>query len=483
MRQTHFLSFSARFQPLIDVPAGIDLLQGGISRGAFHNSSDRYDPPKCHPDTRLAVLEAIMAWIKDGQKTSFIMWLHGSAGAGKSAIAQTIADMCHRLGILAASFFWARAEPSRNDETRLIASLAYQLIVAIPEMRVYVTNAIENDPSLLARSLEAQMESLIVKPLQKAFPRPHEGPGDHLHPKLIILDGLDECGSPRAQRYILKVISTAVQKFPIPLVFLIASRPEQEIRDSFSAESLNPITTRLALDETYHPDDDIRLFLVQSFDALKRTHAHRSLLPPIWPTAGEVNQLVVTSSGQFIYAATVVKFIRSPRHKPDERLKIIFGLANTANHTPFADLDALYHHIFSSVEDLPRALELLSFCFLIDTRITFPRTADNLEWFLWYESGDLQLILMDLRSVLDVPDIGNKNHELRVLHATLGDFLMNPARSGKFYLDKGKAHAQLTRVVLRYYREGHSDPEPSDYNVNCTVSFSSSHKLQSHSPT
>jgi len=44
-----------------------------------------------HPSTRVAVLEHIMSWILDLQKIRFFMWLYGPAGAGKSAIAQSIA--------------------------------------------------------------------------------------------------------------------------------------------------------------------------------------------------------------------------------------------------------------------------------------------------------------------------------------------------------------------------------------------------------
>jgi DNA replication protein DnaC len=44
-----------------------------------------------HPSTRVAVLEHIMSWILDLQKICFFMWLYGPAGAGKSAIAQSIA--------------------------------------------------------------------------------------------------------------------------------------------------------------------------------------------------------------------------------------------------------------------------------------------------------------------------------------------------------------------------------------------------------
>jgi hypothetical protein len=251
--------------------SGIELLKEGIASGAFHNSSERYDPPKCHPHTRLAVLEAIMDWIEDGQKTSFLMWLYGPAGAGKSAIAQTIAEMCHKLGILAASFFWSRSVAGRNDETRLIASLAYQLIIAIPEMRTHVETAIENDPILLSRSLEAQMESLVIEPLEKTFPGSQEQTVDLGGPKLVVLDGLDECGGPSVQEYILKVISTAILRFPLRIHILIASRPEQEIRDSFNAKPLLSITTRLPLDDKYLPDDDIRRFLLDSFTALRKS--------------------------------------------------------------------------------------------------------------------------------------------------------------------------------------------------------------------
>ncbi|KDR67054.1 hypothetical protein GALMADRAFT_1358985, partial [Galerina marginata CBS 339.88] len=324
-----------------------------MAPGAFHNSSERYDPPKCHPQTRVAVIQAIIDWIEDGQKTSFIMWLNGPAGAGKSAIAQEIAELFHNSKRLAASFFWSRYAAGRNNEERLIASLAYQLLIAIPPMRVYVEQGLEADPSIFTRSLEAQMESLIVEPLEKVFVQGQQGPVDSEDPKLIVLDGLDECGTPDIQRYILTVISRSVRKFCIPLLFIIASRPEQAIRDSFNNRPLLEITTCLTLDESYSPDDDIRLFLVESFESVKRTHVLRSHLPRDWPSENAINVLVRKSSGQFIYAATVVKFVRSSRRRPSERLDVILGITAARDDTPFAELDSLYRHIFSVVEDLP----------------------------------------------------------------------------------------------------------------------------------
>ena len=78
----------------------MELLQQYIAPGAFHNSDERYDPPKCHPHTRKAVLKKIVEWVKDMDKVAMFLWLYGPAGAGKSAIAQTIAELLEEAGLL-----------------------------------------------------------------------------------------------------------------------------------------------------------------------------------------------------------------------------------------------------------------------------------------------------------------------------------------------------------------------------------------------
>lgn len=35
-----------------------------VALGALHNSGERFDPPKCHPNTRTSILQNIMEWIK-----------------------------------------------------------------------------------------------------------------------------------------------------------------------------------------------------------------------------------------------------------------------------------------------------------------------------------------------------------------------------------------------------------------------------------
>src|SRR5882762_9618975 len=95
-----------------------DLLEKYVVPGAFRNSAERYDPPKCRPHTRQAVLKRIMLWVNDPANEFQIMWMFGPAGAGKTAIAQSIADMYFQSGKLAASFFFSRNTSGRDNEAR-----------------------------------------------------------------------------------------------------------------------------------------------------------------------------------------------------------------------------------------------------------------------------------------------------------------------------------------------------------------------------
>jgi energy-coupling factor transporter ATP-binding protein EcfA2 len=73
--------------------------------------------------------------------SSCALWLFGPAGAGKSALAQMIAGICHGEGRLAASFFFSRPSPKRSDSTSLIATIAYQIALNIPASRSFIEDA------------------------------------------------------------------------------------------------------------------------------------------------------------------------------------------------------------------------------------------------------------------------------------------------------------------------------------------------------
>ena len=106
---------------------GFERLQMAVASAAFHNSAQRLDPPKCHANTREAVLRSIMDWImNDANRQTWILWLNGAAGAGKSAIARSITTLCLAKEIPVARFFFGRGDPTQNTIHSVAATLVYQ---------------------------------------------------------------------------------------------------------------------------------------------------------------------------------------------------------------------------------------------------------------------------------------------------------------------------------------------------------------------
>ncbi|KAF9475080.1 hypothetical protein BDN70DRAFT_884139 [Pholiota conissans] len=448
----------------------LDLLRQHITPGAFHDSDERYDPPKCHPHTRQAVLRKILNWLNDPTYCQSFLWLHGPAGAGKSAIAQTIAEICHEAGCLGACFFFCRTALLRNSKTHLIATLAYQLTLHLPSIVDHVAKAVDKDPSIFSRNLASQMKALIIKPLNDAVKEADNTSTWCRRPVLLIVDGLDECNGPKAQHYILQILSDCAQCCILPIRFLVASRSEQEIREAFGNEYLASQTLLIALDDMYHPDDDIYTFLSSRFDDIRSKHPYRRTFPGDWPSADILQQLTTRSSGQFIYAATVMKYIESRRHSPRERLDVILGLSNPGDDAPFSELDAIYNHILSSVANITPVLEILHYM------IRYDCSANGIRSVLGYTWDDIQLLLADLHALIDVPDMVagsgavDSNPELSFYHASLADYLADPSRAKEFYVLPGNLHARFAQIWIKFSLSPHKAYIQPFHNVSyhCT---------------
>ncbi|KAF9481889.1 hypothetical protein BDN70DRAFT_971681, partial [Pholiota conissans] len=321
-------------------------LQKASAPGAMHDSNTRFDPPKCHPNTRIAVLEYLMGWIfGHNDPEALILWLYGPAGAGKSAILQTIAELCAERNSILASFFFGHSDPARNTFKPLIPTIACQIAIAIPEIRPLVELVIERDPFIFDKSVATQLQSLIIHPLKDLVASGFFG-NLETSPRLVIIDGLDECDDPKMQSMILRILADALRSQRLPLIFLIASRPEQNIQLTFNSNSLAGLWKSLVLDFKYKPNDDICTFLVDSFQEIKSTHTHHKYIPHDWPSDSIIDHLVRKSSGQFIYASVVIKYISAPNDRPPHRLDVVMGLCPARlPEVPFEELDALYMHL------------------------------------------------------------------------------------------------------------------------------------------
>jgi hypothetical protein len=407
-----------------------------------------------------------MEWIQaPAAMRKLILWMYGPAGSGKTAIAQSIAEECMKRGLLAASFFFGRTAPGRDDTTRVITTIAYQISRFLPQIENHLFTAIEQDPTIFYRTLTTQMQVLVIEPLNSVL-------AALAGPIFVILDGLDESGpNARAQTDLLDVIGTAIHGLQhIPLIFLIASRPEYELREAFENALFQSLMRPLELNDRYKPDEDIKLYFNSMFrriyDKQLRQGTH---LPSPWLSKHDVDRLVLSASGQFIFAATVVKFIDSIHHHPAERLKIIFGLSTDGNETPFALLDALYHHILSSVKEPAKVLQILAMVVVWKLRI--PAALLGIETIEAVLGLNVRRVLVDMHALVFVPPPGEYGAELQLHHASLYDFLIDRSRSHGFFIDVNQAHIDLAGRWCKVISNNRFSRQVTLLTITCLSAF------------
>ncbi|KAF4621687.1 hypothetical protein D9613_012816 [Agrocybe pediades] len=425
---------------------GYARLLENVATAALHDSLDNVDPPKCHPNTRVAIMQCIIDWAvgMDPELSGKpILWLKGAAGAGKSAIARSVAERCSDERLLLGTFFFGAADSTRNHVGKLVATLSYQISVILPGFRDMVAAFIEDDPLIFGRSIKTQFSTLIIRPLSTVL-------ANHstilsTTPRLIIIDGLDECSAVNSQRDLLLTLQEVTNTTTL-IRFLVCSRPESHLNSAFSLSRMAPILHYIFLDDDdYSASKDISVYLEDMFKQIKEGHVFKHTLQDPWPTPEMLETLVNKSSGQFIYAATVVRYVESHRHRPDQRLNAIFNLRPPFKDLPFMELDALYRLIISKAEDLPTVLDILAFSTLyegFDVR--------DIEAILQLEQGSAEVMLADLHSIITI-SLGM----VKFLHKSLADFLSEPQRSGDLYRDLSREQLSHVARIISIFSKAH----------------------------
>ncbi|KAF7330605.1 NACHT domain-containing protein [Mycena sanguinolenta] len=427
---------------------GVYFLHRAAAVDAFHDSAERFPQPRCHPETRTEMLADLCKWSSDTDSDRAVYWLHGPAGAGKSAMAQSFCAKLEAQNRLAASFFFKRGHPSRGNGNRLFTTVASQLALCQPELKTTISRIVEDDPSVIHRALSVQLQKLIIEPCRQTFV------GRIL---VIVIDGLDECEGKEIQREILRSIGTAVRQGPLPLRFFVASRPEPHIREVFP-NAFHGVYSAMNINQSF---DDVRKYLLDEFARIHREH-HETMaaIPFPWPAPQVVDGLVSKSSGYFIYVSTVIKFIDDKDFRPTERLKAIMGTNEADDDSPFAALDLLYTQILSQI---PARQQLLRILTVLTAKLDL--SIGHIEQLLGLEPGDVRLILRGMQSLVGAadpfpddivlrnplgnPDDWSSGSRIYVHHASFYDFLQDPRRAGIFHTDCDSCKTDLSRCILQ----------------------------------
>ncbi|KAF9443494.1 hypothetical protein P691DRAFT_408481 [Macrolepiota fuliginosa MF-IS2] len=430
------------------------LLEDRRIPGAEVDSSARYPPPKCHPSTREDLRSRITKWLMDNNRGRNILCLLGPAGIGKSAIAQTIAEQCKRTGRLGAAFFFSRPN-HRDDPTRVIPTLAHQIAVQHTDYRRVITQRLADDSTILEKDMRTQFRELIIEPFKIISSC---NPSILRRPLLITLDGLDECDGEEAQCEFIDLINEYVRLTKkSPLIWMVCSRPEWHLEAVLSDVDYVVEYHRevLKVNDAQSKKDVLRV-LRDGFNDIQRQY--RDVLDEPWPSETQLRQLAVASSGLFIFALTLLKFIADKTcGNPNAQLALILRLINNPwtpitpiATNPFHTLDFLYKQILSSIpaDTLGTTKRILGLC------VYYPdhnMSALALANFLGLDKGTFYAAIRRLHSVLDIPT-ASKAHSCSIQfhHASFREFLENPSRSGVFTITEEEVHRDFAIPCIQW---------------------------------
>ncbi|KAK7042819.1 hypothetical protein R3P38DRAFT_3348702 [Favolaschia claudopus] len=422
-----------------NVEAAMRALFEASSHEASYDSGDNYDRPSCHPKTREEYLSKLDQWSRENTPDcTKIFWMYGPAGTGKSAMMQSFCEQRHLENRLGASFFFKKDHPSRGNVMKVFPTVAYHLARASPELELAISTSVREDPSIFSQSLATQLQKLIVGPCQ-AVTLPF--------PLVVTIDGVDECAGEKSQQSLLRALGNAYSNWKSHLVILIASRPEAHLRSVFEEECLMFAQTL----EIRGSETDIRTYLVDQFQRIRETHQSLHLASILWPGNEIIEHFVGKSSGHFVYASTVVKFIDDEDWDPEERVRVVQGIEKApplpASGSPFSALDQLYTGILADVPNQPRLLHILSIL-SAGLQLSVVQMGQLLE----LEHTGIQTTLRRLHSLINVPEPNLTVNRVTVHHASFLDFLNDPARSAQFHFN-GTARHSLALHILRVYSE------------------------------
>ena len=477
-----------------------------VSDGAAHDSAQHASV--CHPATRKTIIGEIMSWIEDPTRTSSVLWFNGPAGAGKTAIAQSLCKLCAAAQWLAGSFFFSRyaLAGGRSNAEFLFPTISFELSHAIGKVGLVgeiIGKVVAKDPSIPTKALEIQLQKLILEPLQQLAEElrkqisgeskekiSEESKQQILKesklPLVIIIDGLDECEGEEVQCNVLRLLGSVFQRPSVgvcerKICFIVTSRPEPWIRDEFTIKPLSSITRQIFLHQTAEANDDIRTFLRLGFTEIHDSPKHRLTMSNVqkpWPSYSVLDKLVDKASGQFIYPATVLKFVGDPNYRPTDRLDIIASMPAISPSAlalkPLALLDQLYSQILSTSSDKQGTLDILTAFIAMQASISELRMTLRVfhvdllriaEKLLGLQPGDGSLALRMIHSLVRVtgrslmvdadddslsfvPDQYLEGNEIKFHHKTFIDYLLDPSRSLEYCVDLEEMNTRLALACI-----------------------------------
>ncbi|KAF3011628.1 hypothetical protein E8E14_000831 [Neopestalotiopsis sp. 37M] len=440
---------------LLDIDQRAILEKLPVADGAAYDSHANEHSPQCLPNTRVEVLHEITQWAED-PSTQPVFWLNGMAGTGKSTISRTLASVHDKKGGLGASFFFKRGEGDRGEMSKLLTTIASQMVQQIPSMAEYVQQALGKNETICFKALREQFSTLIKEPISQV-----ESRDGTQATRLIIIDALDECDRYEDITTLIELLASTPKPGNIQLKFFLTSRPEVPTRLGFNA--IHGSYHNRILHEVAEPviEHDVTAYFKHELSKIrdkfnKIVLGDGRLLPAEWPTEVEITILVEMAVPLFIFAATVCRFINDTRvGRPDRLLERVLHYRTKSQ---VSKLDATYLPVLTQMVDGLNSSELdivtKRFRQVVGSIVTLanPLPTSSLAHLLDISVETIDEALWTLHSVLFIPK--SREQPLRILHLSFRDFLVNPERcEDPFWINEKDTHRELAINCLRVLKK------------------------------
>ena len=391
---------------------------------------------RCHPGTRVAILEDLCHWLLDDYERSApsIYWITGVAGCGKSTISRSLLDMARRMGVAHSCFFFSRDHDDRKTCRKLMATVARDLVsYGDPQVIQCVYDAVEKKVD--SGPFLDQVHHLLRQPLESGSDR-----------VLLIWDALDECMD-TDERGLLCDLITQLPQFPTRLSILITSRPESDFESvRLHLSERGQIRHR---DLTFRPGSDsstlrdIDAYTAHRFDQIKA----RRRMDQAWPGEEALMQLNIKIDGLFVVASFFCRFV--DHYRCEDRLK---RLLETPSH--FGD-DNDYHYYHTGLQHLFKGdsgEEVHDRQAIIGAILAaqYPLTTNVLAKFAGVTSSAAEKIVETLYPFLVKADVSEEtlSGAWRFMHKSVSDFFASH-HAEEFRIDLGNASAALAIPCLQ----------------------------------
>jgi hypothetical protein len=381
-------------------------------------NSARYDVGKdrsgCTPETRVDILNRICDWALDNSPASPpVYWLSGMAGTGKSTIAYTIAerfDDDERFPkILGATFFCSRQIEDTRKRINVIPTISYQLACRI---RSYTQALLKVDVVECSTTLKNQIRKLLADPWSHSG----EERDKMLPPYLIIIDALDEIEEGDGSAFLKDLLTTLNDGNLHRIKFLITSRPDPQLVKSW--ETSQGVIFHLEDVDMREVEGDIRKFL-------------RTELPDL--PERRIENIVERANGLFIFAATVVRYIKpttdTTPFEEERALGDLFQQPGGGDGSVLSMnmmMDDLYQQVLASAlrhsRNLQYRLEILHIILCAQE----PLSVSNIVELCKCDKDTIQAVISSLHATLY---ISRKDGHIYWYHATFQDFFFDDKRS------------------------------------------------------